>query len=180
MNENNVQLHGDREYILRYLLKNPGVSMDIISRDLGINRGTLRYHLDVLLKRGDIISKKLSRKKVFFHIDRHHRATLDNPSPLSTNQHRVLEMIRSDPGISRSELHRSINITSKGLSGILKKLMEWGMIWEVKREGKRLFEPVTEKMILGEMVIDLVEMYLDGKIDKITFLTLKDKLTEDV
>ena len=53
------------------------------------------------------------------------------------------------------------------------------MIWELQRDGKRVFEPFTKKMLLQEMIIDLVEMYLDGKIDQATFLALKMKLKEE-
>ena len=179
MSERNMKVQGDREYILRYLLKNPGSSMDLISQDLDINRGTLRYHIEILMKRGDIISKKLSRKKIFFHINQHHRATEGFQSHLSTNQERILKIIRLHPGISKMELHHSINISKKGISSIIVKLMKLGLIWEVKMDGKRVFEPVTKKMLLQEMVIDLVEMYLDGKIDQATFLALKMKLKEE-
>ena len=46
--DNNVLGSGTRLKILDYIKKNPGVNFSAISREMGVNRGTLSYHLKVL------------------------------------------------------------------------------------------------------------------------------------
>ena len=51
-----------RDVLDRYILENPGVSFIHIMKVFGINRGTLRYHMDYLLgRKGFEVSGKGSR-----------------------------------------------------------------------------------------------------------------------
>lgn len=178
MGSSDTDIRGNREDILRYILDNPGSTMDLISRDLNINRGTLRYHLDVLLKKGSIISRDVARKKEFFHVDRIHKTRARNNIKLGRSETRVLNIIKGNPGCTKKEIRKMSDLSLKSLNKALKLLKENGMIWEEEDGGQRVFVPVTKEMILEEMAIDLIEMFLDGRIDQATFHRLKEKIKD--
>lgn len=165
-----------RNAIMSYLMKNPGASMDMISRDLHITRGTLRYHLDLLMRKGKVISRDMSRRKVFFLTDRRSRSYIRSKTPLSTVEKRILSVIAEEPGTPKIDIYRRSNIPKKRIDYILGKLIRMGLIWEIRSGREIRYARVTEIMVLREISLDLVELYLDQKIDLDNFLVLKDQL----
>ena len=171
-----VDTKKSRERIISYLVENPGSSLNCISRDLDIAKATLRYHLDKLQRMGSIISKKDGNKDLFFTTEGTMVDSVKKKKVLSIQEDRVLRMIRNEPGIETKELFERTGSTKVKLKNTLSKLKDSGLVWEVESGGKRTFHPVTKEMVLREMMLDLVEMYLDGDIDPETYSRMRSKI----
>lgn len=112
-------LNPARKRIREYIDKNPGCTLTEISRDLDINDGTAKHHLDKLLHFRKIIVKDDGK------YTRHY----GNIQSMREHEHPVYNYIRSDQ--SRCLLRMILDhpgITNKGLtetSGLTKSTVNW-------------------------------------------------------
>jgi len=143
-----------------------------------MNRGTLRYHLDLLKTDQLVLVKEISRKKCYFSMESGNMEKNVNTS-LSLEEERVLVLLKSDPGMTRNDLKKTLNITSSGITRSIRSLKVKGKIWEMDKEGTRRFYSVSREMVVDELILDLVEMFLDGRINETRFQVLKKKLLEE-
>ena len=57
------QEHQTRRVLKEYISDNPGVTFKLLMNVLNLNKGTLTYHLDHLLKRRVIVQEKKGRER---------------------------------------------------------------------------------------------------------------------
>jgi predicted transcriptional regulator len=169
--------HSTRNGLSEYIVENPGVSFSTLLNAFGLNESTLRYHLDYLLKSGEITTCRTGTSKRFFPTYSSRTAIEGNrPEPMSRSDARVLDIIKSTPGISRSELKAHVPLTSKELTTSLTRLKERYMIWEQRENGRTSYEVVTREKVLKNALVLIVGRLLEGEIDEATFLRLKDEI----
>jgi predicted transcriptional regulator len=167
----------NRLRIVSFIEANPGHTLSELCNGLEINQGTMRYHLEVLIKEGKVVLRRISNRNHFFPTKA--RSRMNIASHLTRNQSRVLTIINDEPGITKSKIYERINITKEGLNYILNHLQKDGLIWKMKKEGVITFQPVTKQMILDEVMLDIIQMLIDKRIDQQTFLILKKQIEEE-
>jgi predicted transcriptional regulator len=117
-----------RGRLMGYLQSNPGVNYNLIRDELGLNNGTLTYHLQVMEREGYIRSERSGLHKRFYPLNakKEDRIRLDE---------QVLATLRKNPGISQKDLAFRLGQSPSTIHRVLHKLNGAGMV-EFKRDGK--------------------------------------------
>lgn len=169
-----------RDVLDHYILEHPGVSFTHIMKVFGINRGTLRYHLDYLQGEERVRSVRKGQQNCYFS---NQRAVLDSVTgsrELNSKQIRLLRAIKENPGISRKELLDLTKQSREEVNYNLRRLKEKKMIWKIADGGDPCYEYITKEQLAVEMMAIVLEKFLDDEIDRETFLLLKEKLEKEM
>ena len=106
------------------------------------------------------------------------RSTLYDPeyTDLNKNQKRILNMIKNEPGITRTQLLKRTRLNRKTLSYNVDRLIEQDRIWKVKTNNGVGYEYITKEKLQKEIYNRLLMKLLSDEIDEETFLRVKKKL----
>jgi predicted transcriptional regulator len=132
----NVLDNPTRNSIFNFIKSNPGGTISEISKEENVNRGTLRYHLRMLLENRKVIFVKKGKSIHIFN--KYSQSVNKNDLWLylrNTTERKILYSIMDKPGISNSELSVLYNLNKSSIHRILKKYVENGII-EFKVDGK--------------------------------------------
>jgi predicted transcriptional regulator len=138
----------NRVAILEYIGKNPGCTLADLSKNTGINHGTTKYHLSVLLLERKVVRKNdrklsylftnggipLERKQVYGYIM--------NPA-----KREILDTILDQPGISNKEIAESLQLDPSTVHWHLRRFLEEKMIvsqWDGRSMNYILFPEVED------------------------------------
>lgn len=164
--------------VLNYIRNNPGSSISNISHTLDMNQGTIRYHLKVLEKSGLIRSTLRDGRRFYFtclildFID----GSGNMPNDLTRSQKRILTLIRSHPGITRSELMDKSSDSKVKVNRSLEKLLSRNLIRRSQNGSEMGFQIITHEIIINEMLLALVADLVDGKLDEYSFIRMREEL----
>ena len=135
--DNNVFTNGTRLKIYDYIIKNPGVSFSVISKETGVNRGTLSYHLKILGL----------NNKIKVYKNRGYTKYFENHMKFNDDERRILQYLKKDtskkiieyliayPGVSRKDLSNAIGISGPAVTQHMEYLQADGVI-EMEKEGQ--------------------------------------------
>ncbi len=175
-----VQPDGPRGSLVHLIEENPGISFLRISDTLKMNRGTLRYHLDLLEKEGKVKAVVKGNKKLYYTTDGSLKRASKTENDLNRDQRRILNLIKENPGISR---HQLISITGQKRDEVrytLRKLMDRSEVWKVTDGHDPTYEYITRNKLAKEMLALILDRFLDDEMDRETFLLLKKRIEEDM
>jgi DNA-binding MarR family transcriptional regulator len=102
-----------------------------------------------------------------------------NGDGLTKDERRIATLIKTHPGISRSELRNLIGQGGEDLSYVLRKLKDRRFIWKVEDGENPRFEYITEKKLALELMSIILGKFHDGEMDRETFLTLKQNIEDE-
>lgn len=125
LKKEDVLEHYDRGRIYQYIELNPGDHYNSIKRGLGMNSGTLTYHLYVLEKTKKIKSRREGIYKRFYP---YNAMIPQNNGGLTEVQKRIVDSIRDLPDASQKELASVLGLHQSTLSYQLAKLESMGVI----------------------------------------------------
>ncbi len=170
--------HRTRDLLMVQIRDRPGISFSRLMKSLDLNEGTLRYHLNYLERKELIRSKKEGRRRLYY------TTALDLGSGkdligLSRDHKRILTMIRRSPGIKSREMMKETGLTRKDLERVIRKLQKERLIWAVENGNGVGYEIITREKLVDEMLLDLVERFLKGDIDRSSFMRIKQWLEEE-
>lgn len=136
--DNNILSNDTRLRILDYIKKNPGVNFSVISKETGVNRGTLSYHLDILDMHDKIkIYGEDKRYKKYF--ENHMKFNDDEMIILKylkqDTPRRIIDNLMERPGISRKDLSNAIGISAPAITQYMEYLRADGII-KMEKEGQ--------------------------------------------
>ncbi len=103
--------------------ENPGINHSSLSRRLGINAGTLRYHLAALCETRKIRSEHTHGLLRYYANGR--AAGEGEGYPLNGTRRRILDLLAQDPGMTRKELASALDIAGASVTWHMTQL-----IWE--------------------------------------------------
>ena len=120
----------NRGRVFEFIELNPGAHFNGILAALGLNNGSLVYHLEVLQREGLVRSRQEGMYRRFYP-----RGT--EPPPLLENgtteaQQRVLKTIEEMPGITQKELARFLGLRQSTLAYQIERLAAMGYIEGVR------------------------------------------------
>jgi predicted transcriptional regulator len=110
-----------REAIFNHIKTNPGDHFRSIMNELNLEVGTLSYHVNKLESEGLIKSRQDGMYRRFYTID----ARIDGKLILSELQERILNFIKTNPGISGSNIANEFGMDRKIITyhvGVLQKI----------------------------------------------------------
>jgi len=135
-----VEDHEVRGLIRGYILANPGDHYSNIKKKLNLNNGTLAYHLKILEEREYIRSRRDGIYKRYYP----ERMRIDPSSaPLST-QERILNKVIENPGISRRDVAKGLQISRQVVNYHTKVLVNSGLITYRRDNGATIYFVVEE------------------------------------
>ena len=135
----------NRQNISKYIIDNPGTTKAEISRNLGINRGTVKYHIHKLESNCKIASIKVGKFTRLFK----NSSELKNDEKIITSHIRgetskiLLWSILENPGITNQGLAKTLRMDKSTVHWHTNKFLEDNMI-RFEKEGRYLKYYVKE------------------------------------
>lgn len=125
------------KYIYNIINMNPGITTSELSKENHINRGTLRYYLNVLFAADKIISKTKGKfKQIFVKFTSTKNIDNDVLKYLRNEKIRpILYFIMEDPGVSNQEISIAFMLNKSTVHDYLTKLVKSKIIY-IERDGK--------------------------------------------
>jgi predicted transcriptional regulator len=120
----------NRQKIFKYILDNPGTTTAEISRNLGMNRGTLIHHLMMLDKQNRVISYK-TRGKVHYFLNEGTYGEKEKVAlaALKNDKHRrIISEILNCDRITHETLAGRIGVSAPTISWHIRHLKEEGIV----------------------------------------------------
>jgi predicted transcriptional regulator len=155
----------DASTILLYFIRdNPGCHLRGIKRAMGISMGTVQYHLDRLEKSGKITSTRRGLYKHYFPVG----VFQDNEKEVleiltHETARKILMSIIEQKSPNQTHIVNEMNISTASVSWHLKRLINLGIIDEIK-EGKYRKYQLREKD--PKFIIRLIRNYYPSIWDK--------------
>jgi len=142
----------NRKFILSYISDNPGSHLRKIARDLNLSLSTLRYHLEYLEKRGEIICQKQNNLKVYFISDKlkPHEKML---TPILQQKHYrdiILALIET-PGLTSSRIADKLSIGSSSASKYINLLEDREILFH-RKSGREKNYYVNDETSIIELI----------------------------
>jgi predicted transcriptional regulator len=147
-----VLSHPLRATVYGYIRTHPGTSFSTIARQTTINRGTLHYHLRILLREGKISELRECGATTYF----------ENNGRYSPEEKRILSRIREGPageicrflgmcrGATRSEIAQRMGVAPSSVSWHLSRLNGSGVILSERTGGKTRYRLTPDAAALHD------------------------------
>lgn len=128
----------NRNAVFKYVRDRPGSTMYEIARGLGLNRGTVRYHLFILGVNHRIASQKADKKYVRY---------FPNSNTYSKDEQMIMSLMRRDairrvlkalmikPGLSNVQLSKELGLPESAMSKYMKELYARGIVIKRRTAG---------------------------------------------
>jgi len=133
----NVLDHPERAAIYTAIVARPGIDLAGIASELGLNRETLRYHLDQLESATKVVVMR--DHGIVRYYENHGRYTLLERKVLqhlwNPTAERILSFISSRPGITQAEVAVHLAVTAPTVRWYMQRFREDGLITE-QHEGR--------------------------------------------
>ena len=144
----------NRNAVYDFVIKNPGSTMYDISRALGMNVGTARYHLFILRMNHRIVERHTGVKYVryFTNSGSYSKEEQAAVSLLKRDgMRKVIELLIEKPGLSNRQLSMELGMQESSTSRYMKELCEQGVVIKEHGHGRlmRLYAARRAKMAYG-------------------------------
>ncbi|WP_221056839.1 winged helix-turn-helix transcriptional regulator [Methanoculleus chikugoensis] len=126
--------HETRTAIYDHIRAHPGIRLGTLAEDLGINRGTLRYHLGILQEFGMVAAAAVGGQTGYFE-NRQRYSPLEAKVLIhlkNPNTRDILFTLLEEPGASRRDLAERLGITASSVSWHLRRLSGDGVVLREK------------------------------------------------
>jgi len=129
--------HETRTAIYNHIIAHPGIRLGTLTRDLEVNRGTLRYHLGKLQEFGMIATAAVEGQMGYFENRRKYSALEAKVLIHLRNQNtrELLAILLESPGASRGEVATRLGIAGPSVSWHMRRLKADGIVLQEKIGG---------------------------------------------
>ncbi|EHQ36760.1 transcriptional regulator, MarR family [Methanoplanus limicola DSM 2279] len=130
-----------RNLILDYISENPGATLSDIERSLMINRGTLRYHIDILNSSHKISIMHRGNKAHLFYNSGRYSENQKKAIVISGNEAamRIISIIDNNPGITNKQIAVILGVNKGTVTYHIRKLKEAETILEEKAGTQKMY-----------------------------------------
>jgi predicted transcriptional regulator len=136
----------NRTAILAYLRDHPGCTIADLSKNTGINRGSVKYHLSVLLIERKIVRKKEGKLMYLFmnggtdpEKKRMYGYIMSHP------KQDLLKIIQSEPGISNKDIAERLGLDRSTVHWHLQQFLDEKMV-ESRWDGRNMSYSLTQEV----------------------------------
>lgn len=126
--------HFTRGRVYEFIRNNPGVHYSELKRELDLNNGSLTYHLHTLEREALIKAQNIGRYKLFYPTGV--KIPKDMEPQISAVRQQILELIKTEPGITQKELGLKMGDKSQRTISYHVKNMEREGILRLERDGR--------------------------------------------
>ncbi|HOI59313.1 MULTISPECIES: winged helix-turn-helix transcriptional regulator [unclassified Methanoculleus] len=122
----NVLEHDTRRAAYLCIRENPGINYAFLSCRLGVNAGTLRYHLAILRETGKILAEHdHGQVRYYANGKRGHEG---ESYSLSGTRREILDLITRNPGIARKDVASALGISGASVTWHMSLLIRDGAV----------------------------------------------------
>ena len=135
----NVLGNENRNAVYTCILENPGASMRFISQTLGMNIGTLRYHVGVLCRMGKVVAEQ-NNGGMRHYVDVGTCSDLEKVLAGCLNEHpkiRIINLVLQHPGITRKDIASRLIMSGPNITWHMKSLIREGIV-RSERDGRNV------------------------------------------
>jgi predicted transcriptional regulator len=126
-----IDKNENRNSLLQFIIENPGVTIYDISKALGMNRGTVRYHL-LILELNHRIAVLKDDSKFIRYFPNSNRYSKEEQLLISMIRRdtikRVIQLLFMKPGLTNVEISSVTGLADSGISRYLKELSDKGIV----------------------------------------------------
>lgn len=120
----------NRLKILKFIEENPGSTVNTIEKDLGLKRGTVRYHVSTLKDTGKIL---MFRNGNYVSLFRNESAIWNQKTIIEGHLQdvtckNVCQLIYDNPGITNKELSEKLGISKSSVAAHIRTLEDMGCL----------------------------------------------------
>jgi predicted transcriptional regulator len=126
-----IDKNENRNSVLEFIVRHPGLTMSEISRDMHMNIGTVRYHLFILRMNHRIAENKADGKSVRYFTnsgsygkDEQSLVSLLRREPVR----KLIGLLLENPGLSNGELAKGLGMGESAVCRYTKELLDKGVI----------------------------------------------------
>lgn len=162
-----------RSEILNFIKSNPGYYFRELQRSLKLPTGVLQYHLNNLIKEGEITSEDINGTKCFFPAKSFSRDQIIALSHLRNHtRNRIVRLLLSGEPKSPSEIIKDLKISSPTLSYHLSLLTQDNVLERVQMNRGIGYRIKDIESIKG-LIIEYRESFLDKLIQDFIEIWMK-------
>ncbi len=159
-----LELESQRR-VYTFILENPGVHMRRLSRDLGMEMGTLRYALDQLERRELVVSKEEANLRTYFAARQMSPKDQRLASLLQQKRFRdIIVSVLASPGTTHSVMMEHLGLRPSTLSKYITVLEGRGVIYH-ERDGRENRYRVTDDGWVVRLLLSYRRSFWDPFID---------------
>ena len=163
----------NRRLILDYIKDSPGAHLREILRDLNINLGTLRYHLDYLEDRKLITSQKENNLKIYFTPGKLDLMGKKLTPLLRQKRFRDIVMaILESPGLISSQIADRLSIHPSTASKYINILERQNILSHEKVGREKKYHIEDEKCVI-DLLLTYKESFWDSYVDNVLYIYLE-------
>ena len=150
-----IDKNQNRNEVLEFIVRHPGLTMSEISRDMHMNIGTVRYHLFILRMNHRIAENKADGKSIRYFTNSGSYSK-DEQSIVSMMRRgpvrKMLSLLMEKPGLSNGELSKAMGMGESAVCKYTKELVNKGVIlrdidgFSISDEYKARIAAVMERM----------------------------------
>ena len=132
---NNVLENETRNAVYLCIRDNPGINTSSLSQLLGMNIGTLRYHVELLCRMGKVVPEPNSRG-MRYYVDTGTCPGLERKVAGYLNEQaksRILNVVLQHPGSTRKEIASRLIMSGANVTWHMKPLLRDGIVRDEKR-----------------------------------------------
>ena len=139
----------NRNMIIGFILKSPGIHFNELLRETKMAPGTLVWHLDILLSYKIIGKKRFENFLVYFpYYTENPLSNLDLKIQKSKLTLKLLKLIEKEPGIYISQISKKLHLNRKTLQYNVDKLVELDILVKEKKGRKNLLYLKTNNSVI--------------------------------
>ena len=177
LSEKEIFNNSFRKRIYEYICNNPGSNFSNISRYTKINRGTLRYHINILIRQNRIIEKKSHGFVTYFQNSNRYSSFEQDFFILVKDgtAKEICKILESSPGISRNDLAKRLSVAASTVSWHMERLTGSGIVMPEQGENTGISYFLSEEAIsiLNSKCYERIENYgekFEIKMTHVSFL----------
>lgn len=147
----------NRNLVLQYIVEHPGATARDIERGLGLNFGTLRYHLFILGVNHRIVAHEDDKYQRFFTNSNTYSATERSILSLMRREpvRKTLQILLAKPGLTGQQLQEELDLSMTATHKHVSLLVEKGVVARIPGEGRSVAYAIDDRY--REDIIRLAE-----------------------
>ena len=155
-----------RRVLYQHILRNPGLHLRALERDMRMGLGDLRHHLDFLEREGLITTATDGYRKTYFPGKKEFSGDKALLGLLRQSKPRaiLLILLNAESG-GFDYLRRKVGVSKSTLSFHMKKLEEAGIV-AVQEDRQRKTYTLPDKNKVAELLITYRPSFLDAAVDR--------------
>ncbi len=158
-----IDRNDNRNRIYKFITERPGSTLYEISKEMGLNIGTLRYHLMILSLNHRITAYKDDKFVSYFpNSNRYSKKEQQIISMMrrDTMKHGVIQLLYIKPGLTNVEISRVTGLVDSGISRYLKEMCEKEIVLKIEVTPGRYAYSLTED---ATKVVDKLNSLVNGE-----------------